>query len=626
MAGRPVSMIVTISIVPHRSVHNSRGQQQRDITVAADLCCRWHIFRAERERKIAMASMLIDAYMGFSGCIAFPAHTVQVSRHHLGYAVPSGAAAQENTLIQWLHPHQELHILPQSAEQEYILLAGLLLTATDEEHLVRQIVTCLQQRRYQDLPEGEYCGCLVTQEQVWLWKTRTCNETIFYTHTPSRLRWSTNPGDLAENEPFTAQSLLQCCAGEDIFLYQGIQWIQAGTLASFHPSGKKEIWQLPLFSPPIKLTSRISLPDLAERCRNALLDATRSLAQAHRRIGILLSGGIDSAAVAAALAHQGAEVVAYHFYTAHPAADESTYAQAICETLSLPFVTIHVDTDAHYLSDDWRFPHPYGHAAYRWMEQAAEQARRDGISLLVTGRGGDLAFGPRHSYGLADIISAPITAKEKLAMMRGVLSTDWLLPDVLRSITPSASLISESSLSSIPSAPAIPFFREQPIKQAIDIFDPTRFSPQDVVLEKTLWQPNGIRVVHPYFSWAIQRLSQHIPTAYRLLPVQGMKVTKPVLRLAWAGILPSSVLRYRRSKWVSVPHQEYCIHHVGYLAQLIGSSSSQVVQRGLVNPRSVQEVLSRVKEIRAWYDVLIATAMTELFLRSRATGVSRGKQ
>jgi len=127
MAGRPVSMIVTISIVPHRSVHNSRGQQQRDITVAADLCCRWHIFRAERERKIAMASMLIDAYMGFSGCIAFPAHTVQVSRHHLGYAVPSGAAAQENTLIQWLHPHQELHSCPsrQSRNTSFWLVSFL---------------------------------------------------------------------------------------------------------------------------------------------------------------------------------------------------------------------------------------------------------------------------------------------------------------------------------------------------------------------------------------------------------------------------------------------------------------------------------------------------------------------
>jgi hypothetical protein len=169
--------------------------------------------------------------------------------------------------------------------------------------------------------------------------------------------------------------------------------------------------------------------------------------------------------------------------------------------------------------------------------------------------------------------------------------------------------------------PVIPFFREQPTMQRIDIFDPTRFSPQDLVLEKTIWQPKGIRVVHPYFSSAIQHLSQSIPAAYRLLPVQGLKVTKPILHLAWAGILPPSVLRYRRSRWVSVPHQEYCIHHAADLAQLIGKGSAQVVQRGLVDPERVQEVLGCVRDIRAWYDILIATAMTELFLESRASGL-----
>src|SRR5258708_2080046 len=204
-------------------------------------------------------------------------------------------------------------------------------------------------------------------------------------------------------------------------------------------------------------------------------------------------------------------------------------------------------------------------------------------------------------------------------MTLGAISTDWLLPDLLQSLRPSISLISESSLVSmaVPSSPAIPFFRQQPIKQDVDIFDPMRFSPQDLVLEKTLWQPKGIRVVHPFFSPVIQHFSQSIPTAYRLLPMQGMKVTKPILRLAWAGILPPAVLRFRRRTWVSVPHQEYCIHCASDLAQLLGSKSAHVVQLGIVDPIKVHEVLSRVRDIRAWYDVLIATAMTELFLASR---------
>ena len=156
----------------------------------------------------------------------------------------------------------------------------------------------------------------------------------------------------------------------------------------------------------------------------------------------------------------------------------------------------------------------------------SEQISRDGLSLLVTGRGGDLAFGPLRSYGVSDIFFAPIELREKLTMTLGALSTDWLLPDLLASIRPSRPLISERSLSkAAPLPPVIPFFREQPMPSSEDIFDPMRFSPQDLVLEKTLWQPHGIRVVHPFFAPAIQDMAQSIPMAYRLLPVRGMKVT-----------------------------------------------------------------------------------------------------
>jgi asparagine synthase (glutamine-hydrolysing) len=158
----------------------------------------------------------------------------------------------------------------------------------------------------------------------------------------------------------------------------------------------------------------VTLSELATLARSALCDATRPLAQARAKVGLLLSGGIDSAAVAAALASQGANVTAYHLQFGHPAADESAYAQAVCQALSLPLVIIPARTEADYLSDQWRFPHPYGHAGLRWMQLLAEQAERDGITFLTTGRGGDPAFGPLDSYGLSDICSAPITATEKV--------------------------------------------------------------------------------------------------------------------------------------------------------------------------------------------------------------------
>src|SRR5205085_3459924 len=107
-----------------------------------------------------------------------------------------------------------------------------------------------------------------------------------------------------------------------------------------------------------------------------LLAATRPYV-CSGRIGVLLSGGLDSSAVATALGENGADVVAYHMATGDPLADESAYAREVCRHLSIPYVPIMTDVDHGYLSEDWRFPHPYNHFGYRWLEQTVQRVRQD---------------------------------------------------------------------------------------------------------------------------------------------------------------------------------------------------------------------------------------------------------
>jgi asparagine synthase (glutamine-hydrolysing) len=120
---------------------------------------------------------------------------------------------------------------------------------------------------------------------------------------------------------------------------------------------------------------------------------------------------------------------------------------------------------------------------------------------------------------------------------------------------------------------------------------------------------------HPYHHPAVQRLAACIPTAYRLIPYRGRKVTKPVLRLAYADDLPPLVIRYRGGVWTSAPHQEYCLNHTSYLERLLGTPEAQVVQRDIIDPVQLVQVLQNRQQIRRFASILIATAMTELFLR-----------
>ncbi|HEX4205883.1 MAG TPA: asparagine synthase-related protein, partial [Ktedonobacteraceae bacterium] len=241
-----------------------------------------------------------------------------------------------------------------------------------------------------------------------------------------------------------------------VFIYQGVDHIAAGTVVIIDAT---TVQIAPLEQRKAEVPSkRVTLPELALLTREAMLEAAGFLAETGETIGILFSGGIDSAVVAAALVRKGARVIAYHLQHGHSSADESACAVAAAGALSIPLVLIPATTEADTLSFDWRFPHPYGHAGLRWMQSIAEHAVRDGISLLTTGRGGDLCFGPLDSYGLADIFSAPIAFSEKVKMCVGAVSTDWLLPDIVKSCGRSHSLISASSLAGTSDPFAVPPF------------------------------------------------------------------------------------------------------------------------------------------------------------------------
>ena len=85
--------------------------------------------------------------------------------------------------------------------------------------------------------------------------------------------------------------------------------------------------------------------EYAEIAYELLLDAVRLYAGSGR-VGVLLSGGIDSSSVLTALVDAGADVIAYHLNTDDQLADESAYARAVCEHLNVPLVSILTDNGA----------------------------------------------------------------------------------------------------------------------------------------------------------------------------------------------------------------------------------------------------------------------------------------
>jgi hypothetical protein len=110
-------------------------------------------------------------------------------------------------------------------------------------------------------------------------------------------------------------------------------------------------------------------------------------------------------------------------------------------------------------------------------------------------------------------------------------------------------------------------------------------------------------------------IAKSIPAAYRLIPYRGMRVVKPVLRLAFANLLPPLILRQKRGGWLNVPSQEYCVEHISELLALLADERTLLRTLGILDAQALCEVLRSHQLTRTYAKELIATAMTELFLQ-----------
>ncbi|WP_181138715.1 asparagine synthase C-terminal domain-containing protein [Streptomyces sp. Ru73] len=455
----------------------------------------------------------------------------------------------------------------------------------------------------------------MTAERVVVFRGPSSPDQIYFRRTGRRVTWSSDPRDLFQGHrpEFDQETIWRSCRAEDVFIYPDLERLEFGELAVLGPCSTRteEYWP----TAPLELPRRTTLREYAHLAYQLLLEEVRPYAHGADgcgdRVGILLSGGVDSSTVLAALVDHGADVVAYHMGTDDPLADEAHYVDQVCRHLSVPLVTIPRSTEDDLFSVRGDFPHPYNHGWRSPLERVADRIAADGVHVLLSGLEGDVVFGPVR-YGLHDLITGDIRRREKWRMLQGMATTRWELRRILRSIRPSYSLYAdpeayaETELSS-------DFLTPMP-DAAPEQFAPT-FSAQEFALNYGLWRPHGIHLAKPWGGHRLRRLAARLPNAYRVLPFAGRTIDKPVLRLAAADRLPPAVWRHYGRTWLDSPEENWCLHHPDAFARILGAPDTRLVAMGIVDPQRLGDVLANPAAIRRNADSLLCSSMVELFLR-----------
>ncbi|GAB2579065.1 hypothetical protein GCM10027168_09900 [Streptomyces capparidis] len=502
-----------------------------------------------------------------------------------------------------------------TAPGEYLLLSGPV-DRPAREGWERRIAAAVRQERYGELARvpGELCGCLVSASRVVLFRNLASTEGLLYRADGAVVRWSTDPVDLvdADREEFGREAIWRCCRGDEVFIYRQLAAVRPGEVVVADRAGvRRERFEAVA---PLDLPRRTPLAGYAEAAWELLLREAGHYRGAGR-VGVMVSGGLDSAAVLCALVEAGADVVAYHHVLDDPLADESPYARAVCDGLGVPLRLLPAGYGAGFPPSGRAFPHPFLNVGFPWLEGIAERVAGDGVRLLVWGRDGDLRFGPLR-FGLNDVLTGDVPVREKAALCAGLVSSPWGSRWILRSALPRRSLFDEAGADGggwatdfLRPLPGVPEDPGEGVPAAEE------YSVKDACADLVSWRPRGVLMCNPLGARGIQRLAARLPAAYRLLPYQGQLISKPVLRLLLSRRLPEAVWRRHGRLWMNSAHRHRALAGTADFRDLLGSAQSRLVRMGVVDPGRLGEVLADPHRRRRNAETLVHAAMTEIFLR-----------
>ncbi|MFL6549344.1 MAG: asparagine synthase-related protein, partial [Povalibacter sp.] len=179
----------------------------------------------------------------------------------------------------------------------------------------------------------------------------------------------------------------------------GIWPVPPGTVLRLSPNGMQSLDTMPRIRLAV---SPMSEGQAVDQLRQRLENATAPLVAGRKRIGIALSGGIDSMSVAF-LARKCAPEEELVGFTTGESPDDPEVRRAALVMASLggqhePMVVANEELLSKLPMAVWHLENPIGRSETFQYLSLARKAREHGFDSLLTGMGADLLFGgmPRH--------------------------------------------------------------------------------------------------------------------------------------------------------------------------------------------------------------------------------------
>jgi asparagine synthase (glutamine-hydrolysing) len=328
--------------------------------------------------------------------------------------------------------------------------------------------------------------------------------------------------------------------------------------------------------------------------RSVFLETLRRQTEPYQRIGISLSGGLDSAVMAAGARHVAPDKELHTFSAGYGPDDrELVNAAEVARVLGTQHHPLVLDPDA--LPEllprmVWHMEEPIGREDIAYLYVAAREAARY-VELVLTGFGFDGLFAGLPRHRVADMAL-------KLPSLANPLREfyDYTVRGIQPESVPGRALKAlyfrgkdfpaPQVIGAEPLSPLNGFGGggEQPLSQFLR--KGFLMLPYQSVVER-LYTAVGVRVNAHHTNPAFLRAAFSIPDR---LKIKG-RTQKYILRQACAGLLPESILRYGKS----FNRLKHDLHLSAVLDQMADQllSETTVSERGLFDPSYISRLRQR---------------------------------